>query len=41
MSTITPPEHASAVCPVCWETISHAQWEQGCCLTPEEREVIR
>lgn len=40
MSTTTP-QRTTVVCPVCWREITREQWERGCCLTPQEREVIR
>ena len=36
------PQHETVICPVCWNPIPRERWDAfGCCLTPQEREVIR
>lgn len=41
-TTQTPPEYKTVICPVCWKPISRKRWDdEGCCLTPTEREAHR
>ena len=38
MTTTTPPEHATVVCPACWKPVARKKWDdEGCCLSPQER----